>query len=76
MLPRLMIGRGDVRRRKRQEGMIEEEIVGEVCNGGGGSCSLSSPRHDKEGCVIFLFVLCEFDHVLEQDASHYCSAES
>ena len=37
---------------------------------------MASPRHDEEGCVIFAFVLCEFAHMLEQDASHYCSVES
>ena len=38
--------------------------------------ALASPQHGEEGCLIFVFMLCEFARVLEQDTSHYCSAES
>ena len=56
--------------------MKERRLLGKVHVGDRGSHLLASPQHDKEGCMIFMFKLYEFACVLEQDASHCCSAES
>ena len=51
--------------------MIREQIVGvrDVVETERPSL-LASPCHAEEACMILLFVLFEFAHVLEQDASH------